>query len=133
VIWVLLALLTGEAHAGDHSVAVTLDVQVEALGKKEVRRLFTGQSEVWSDGRQVNLILPPLESAAMAWLASEVLGLPPDIYHRYLLEKAYRAGREPPPIAESVEAITQQAKASEAILTVLPMPLGEGFQVVRIN
>jgi hypothetical protein len=114
VIWVLLALLTGEAHAGDHSVAVTLDVQVEALGKKEVRRLFTGQSEVWSDGRPVNLILPPLESAAMAWLASEVLGLPPDIYHRYLLEKAYRAGRE-------------------AILTVLPMPLGEGFQVVRIN
>ena len=133
MIWILIALLTGPARAQDHSVAVTLDVQVQALEKKEVRRLFTGQSGAWDDGREVNLILPPVESEAMQWLASEVLGLRADIYHRYLLEKAYRAGRAPPAIAESVDAVRQRALASEGVLTVLPLPVGEGFQVVRIN
>ncbi len=133
MIWTLLLLLSGSAQAQDHSVMVTQDVQVQTLRKKEVRRLFTGQSRVWADGRPVNLILPPMKSDAMAWLSSEVLGLPPDIYHRYLLEKAYRAGRSPPTVATSLEAIRRAAETVEAVLTVLPMPAGEGFQVVRIN
>ena len=133
MIWAFLFALMSPAHAQSHAVAVTLDVKVEALEKKEVRRLFTGQSGTWSDGRQVNLILPPLKSDAMAWLSAEVLGLPPAIYHRYLLEKAYRAGRSPPPVAESVDAIRDSAQQNEAVLTVLPAPIGQGFQVVLIN
>jgi hypothetical protein len=133
MIWTLLLLLSGSAQAQEHSVMVTPDVSVQALRKKEARRLFTGQSSVWSDGRPVNLILPPMDSSAMAWLSSQVLGLPPDIYHRYLLEKAYRAGKEPPRIAASMDVIRQTADSTEAVLTVLPLPAGEGFRVVRIN
>jgi len=126
-------LLLGVAQAQDHSVMVTDDVVVTSLDRKEIRRLFTGQSGIWSDGRQVNLLLPPVDSAAMAWLSDQVLGLPPDIYHRYLLEKAYRAGRAPPKIATSVDEIIQDASDLVGVLTVLPLPAGGGFRMVRID
>ncbi len=133
MIWMMLSLLSGPVRAQEHSVVVTQDVIVTSLRKKEVRRLFTGQSGAWPDGRSVNLILPPLDSAAMIWLSAEVLGLSPDLYHRYLLEKAYRAGRPPPQIADSTETILKDAQSSGATLTVLPLPVGGGFVVVRIN
>ena len=133
MILALLMLLAGPAQAQDHTVAVTVDVDVKSLGKKEIRRLFTGQAGEWSDGRQVNLILPPMNSAAMAWLSSEVLGLPPALYHRYLLEKAYRAGRPPPKVVGSMADIVEESRTTPAVLTVLPLPVGEGFHVVRIN
>lgn len=140
MIWTLMLLLTGSASAQErstdaqaHSVMVTLDVPVQSLPKQEARRLFTGQSSTWSDGRPVNLILPPMDSSAMAWLSSKVLGLPPHVYHRYLLEKAYRAGSDPPRIVASADLIRQVTQGSEAVLTVLPVSEGEGFQVVRIN
>ena len=133
MIWLLMALLSGPAQANEHSVAVSADVSVSALERKQARRLFTGQSNAWDDGRTVNLILPPMESPAMVWLSSEILGLSPAIYHRYLLEKAYRAGRAPPPVAGSIEEIRQNTAAMDAVLTVLPLPVGEGFQMVRIN
>ena len=132
MIWLLMALLSGPAQANEHSVAVSADVSVSALDRKQARRLFTGQA-VWDDGREVKLILPPIESEAMAWLSTEILGISPTIYHRYLLEKAYRAGRAPPPVAASIEEIQQAAVAMDAVLTVLPLPVGDGFQVVRIN
>jgi hypothetical protein len=131
--WILLVLLAGPVQAEDHSVVVTVDVKVEAINKKSIRRLFTGQEGQWVDGRPVNLILPPIDSEAMSWLSAQVLGLPPDIYHRYLLEKAYRAGRSPPQIAVSIEELLELVEGSALVLTVLPLPVGEGFQVVRIN
>lgn len=133
MIWLLMALMSGPAQANEHSVAVSADVSVTSLERKQARRLFTGQAAAWDDGREVKLVLPPMESEAMAWLSSEILGLSPAIYHRYLLEKAYRAGRAPPPVASSVEEIRQTAVAMDAVLTVLPVPVGDGFQVVRIN
>ena len=133
MIWLLMALLAGPAQANEHAVAVSSDVTVSTLERKQARRLFTGQSGAWDDGREVKLILPPMESAAMAWLSSEILGLSPAIYHRYLLEKAYRAGRAPPPVAGSIEEIKKSVVAMDAVLTVLPLPVGDGFQVVRIN
>jgi hypothetical protein len=131
--WLLLALLAGPAQAKDHSVVVTEDVNVEVIEKKAIRRLFTGQDGEWSDGRPVNLMLPPIDSEAMSWLSAKVLGLSPDIYHRYLLEKAYRAGRPPPRIADSLEALLALASSSEHVLTVLPLPVGNGFRIVQIN
>jgi hypothetical protein len=131
--WMLLMLLAGPAQAEDHSVVVTDDVKVQPINKKSIRRLFTGQEGQWEDGRPVNLILPPMDSEAMSWLSAQVLGLPPDIYHRYLLEKAYRAGRSPPQIAGSIEDLLELAGGSELVLTVLPLPVGDGFQVVQIN
>ena len=133
MIYALLMVLLGPAWAQEHSVAVTSDVAITTLEKTQLRRLFTGQDDAWSDGREVQLILPPMDSEAMAWLSSTILGLPPDLYHRYLLEKAYRAGRAPPRVVESMDQILEESQAVPAVLTVLPLPVGTGFHVVRIN
>ena len=133
VLLTALLMFCSTASAQEHAVVVSADVQLESVAKTEARKLFTGQSSTWSDGRTVNLVLPPLESDAMAWLSSEVLGLPPEIYYRYLLERAYRVGKPPPKISSSVDELRALSGTEQAVLTVLPSPIGEGFRVVRIN
>ena len=133
VLLTALLMLCSTASAQEHAVVVSADVQLESVVKTDARKLFTGQSSTWTDGRPVNLVLPPIESEAMAWLSSQVLGLPPDIYYRYLLERAYRVGKPPPRISSSVDEIRALSGTEQGVLTVLPSPTGEGFRVVRIN
>ena len=97
----LLLMLTLAAHAGDPVVVVSPSADTQTLTRKEVRQLFTLRRSSWANGLPVRLVLPPKDSAEMTWLSNRVLGLPPDVYQRFLAEQAYRSGDTVPPRADA--------------------------------
>lgn len=110
--WLLLVFnaLADEQHA----IVISKKEQEIELSKRELKKLFTGQNETWLKEQRLTIVLPLIESPEMLWLSRTVLGLPPAVYHRYLLEKAYRAGTEPP-----LFVATPTLVEGEAVLTVL--------------
>jgi hypothetical protein len=113
-----------------HAVVVSRKAENIELSKREIKKLFTRQKVTWVDEESVTVVLPLIESPAMAWLSRNILGLPPDVYYRYLMEKAYRAGEDPPALVES-PTLTE----GELVLTVVKLEdhAGESFSVVRIR
>ena len=93
---ILFLLSVLQAFAGEHAVIVSDKGGELEMSKREVKQLFTRQTITWTNDEQLTVVLPLMQSPAMLWLSENILGLPPEIYHRYLLEKAYRAGDEPP-------------------------------------
>jgi hypothetical protein len=93
MIWLLCALT---ALADDHAIVISAKGQELEMSKREVKQMFTRQTLTWNDEQRLTIVLPLIESPAMLWLSRNILGLPPEVYHRYLLEKAYRAGEDPP-------------------------------------
>jgi hypothetical protein len=94
IMWLLLVF---NAFADEqHAIVVSQKDQQLELSKRELKKLFTGQNETWLNEQKLTIVLPLIESPEMLWLSRTVLGLPPAVYHRYLLEKAYRSGKEPP-------------------------------------
>jgi len=127
MMWLLCSLT---AFAGDHAVVVsTRGVEVE-LTKRELKQMFTRQTLTWSDEQPLTVVLPLIESPAMAWLSQHILGLPPEVYHRYLLEKAYRSGDNPP-----IFVATPTLVKGELVLTVAKMDeySDEKYSVIRVR
>ena len=121
----LLLMLTLGAHAGDPVVVVSPSADIETLTRKEVRQLFTLRRDSWENGLPVRLVLPPQNSAEMTWLSDRVLGLPPDVYQRFLAEQAYRSGETIPPRADAsgVTAAMVDAGDSAGVLSVTTTPV----------
>jgi hypothetical protein len=112
IMWLLLVFnaLADEQHA----IVISKKEQEIELSKRELKKLFTGQNEKWLKEQRLTIVLPLIESPEMLWLSRTVLGLPPAVYHRYLLEKAYRSGTEPP-----LFVATPTIVEGEAVLTVM--------------
>jgi hypothetical protein len=113
-----------------HAVVVSPKKEDIELSKREIKKFFTRQKVTWVNEERVTIVLPLIESPAMAWLSRNILGLPPDVYYRYLMEKAYRAGEDPPAFVES-PTLTE----GELVLTVMKLEdhTGESYSVVRIR
>ena len=135
----LLMLFVLNALADDqHAVAISQNGQVAIsqngqeveMSKREVKQLFTRQKMTWMDDQRVTVVLPLIGSPAMAWLSRQVLGLPPEVYHRYLLEKAYRAGEDPPQFVGIPTLIE-----GEMVLTVVRVDdySSDEYSIVRIR
>jgi len=113
------------APAGEPTVVATAAAESASLSSKDVRKLFTGRKRSFANGVAVRLLLPPPGSAEMDWLTGSVLGLPPDVYRRYLAEQAYRRGDPPPPTVKDASdaiAVAEAQESGTSILTVVPRP-----------
>jgi hypothetical protein len=111
--------------AGAPVVVVTAAAETESLSHKEAKQLFTGRKTAFDNGVTVTLMLPHPTSAEMIWLADSVLGLPADIYQRFLAEQAYRRGDPPPlslPDASAAVAAARAQRDGTSILTVVSKP-----------
>lgn len=127
----LCLLLVLNAWADEqHAVVVSPKKEDIELSKREIKKFFTRQKVAWVNEERVTIVLPLIESPAMAWLSRNILGLPPDVYYRYLMEKAYRAGEDPPAFVDS-PTLTE----GELVLTVMKLEdhTGESYSVVRIR
>jgi hypothetical protein len=111
MLWLLCTLT---AFADDHAVVISSKGKDLELSKREVKQMFTRQTVTWEDDQLLTVVLPLMGSPAMLWLSRTVLGLPPEVYHRYLLEKAYRAGEDPPLFVATPSLIN-----GEVVLTVV--------------
>lgn len=112
------------AHAGEPTIVASASADVQTLSRREARQLFTLRRQVWENGRPVQLVLPPPDSAEMAWLSDRVLGLPPEVYQRFLAEQSYRSGDVVPPRADAsgvADAITT-AGDTAGVVSVVPTP-----------
>ena len=112
------------AHAGEPTIVASASADVQRLTRREARQLFTLRRQVWDNGRPVQLVLPPPDSSEMTWLSNDVLGLPPDVYQRFLAEQSYRSGDVVPPRANAsgvAEAITN-AGDTVGVLSVVSTP-----------
>ena len=121
----LLLMWSLAAHAGDPAVVVSPSADIQALSQKDARQLFTLRRRSWANGLPVRLVLPPRDSAEMTWLADRVLGIPPDVYQRFLAEQAYRSGDTVPPSADAsgVAAAIVAAGDSAGVLSVTSTPV----------
>ena len=128
MIFVLMGML--QASAGEHEVIVSAKGQEIEMSKREIKQLFTRQTMKWTDDQELTVVLPLIESAAMLWLSKNILGLPPEIYHRYLLEKAYRAGESPPAFVATPTLLN-----GEVVLTVAKEGdfSSEDYSIIRIR
>ena len=118
------------AFAQDHTVVVSVSGQEIELTKREVKKMFTRQQITWTNDEELTVALPLLDSPAMVWLSQNVLGLPPEVYHRYLLEKAYRAGEDPPKFVATPTLVKGQVVITVAEASDVP---DEGYTIVRIR
>ena len=83
------------------TVAVNGEVPVQEMTRTEAKGVFSQQRRSWDGDVASLVVLPPSESESMEWLSEEVLGVRPAVFRRYLVERAYRMGYEPPLEAES--------------------------------
>lgn len=123
------------AHAGEPTIVASASADVQSLTRREARQLFTLRRQVWENGRPVQLVLPPPDSSEMAWLSNHVLGLPPDVYQRFLAEQSYRSGDLVPPRANAsgvAKAITE-AGDTAGVVSVVPTPTDPPFVPVALE
>jgi len=92
---ILLLALSMLAGASEYVLVVNGDVPDNQMSSREMRRMLSKQNCCWSDGLEAALILPPNSDDAMSWLSREFIGLEPDIFRRYLMERCYRLGCTP--------------------------------------
>lgn len=128
MLWVWLCVLS--AFGQDHTVVVSTQGQEIELTKREVKKMFTRQQIKWMNDEELTVALPLMESSAMQWLSEHVLGLPPEVYHRYLLEKAYRAGEDPPQFVATPTLVKGEVVITVAKANALP---DEGYTIIRIR
>ena len=122
---ILLLMMTLSAQAGEPVVVVSPNTEVKSLTRKEARQIFTLRRTTWMNGLPVRLLLPPRNSREMTWLSEDVLGLPPDVYQRFLAEQAYRSGDPIPASATATEvaAAISEADDSSGVVSVVSTPI----------
>ena len=131
----LLLMWSLAAQAGDPAVVVSPSAETEALSRKDLRQLFTLRRRSWENGLPVRLVLPPRDSAEMTWLSDRVLGLPPDVYQRFLAEQAYRSGNTIPPRADASGVAAEMVAAGDAagVLSVTSTPVTPPSVMVEVK
>jgi len=128
MMWLWLCVMS--AFGQEHTVVVSAEGQEVELTKREVKKMFTRQKVTWTNNEELTVALPLLESPAMKWLSQHILGLPPEVYHRYLLEKAYRAGEDPPQFVAIPTLIKGEVVITVAEANALP---DKSYTIVRIR
>jgi len=127
MLWLMIFSLN--LFAEEPKVVISAGGEEIEMTKREVKKLFTRQELKWQD-EDLEVVLPLMDSPEMLWLSRNVLGLPPEVYHRYLLEKAYRAGEDPPKFVATPTLIK-----GEMVITVLDREAkpGEELTVIRVR
>ena len=127
MLWLMIFSLN--LFAEEPKVVISAGGEEIEMTKREVKKLFTRQELKWKDD-DLEVVLPLMDSPEMLWLSRNVLGLPPEVYHRYLLEKAYRAGEDPPKFVATPTLIK-----GEMVITVLDREAkpGEELTVIRVR
>ncbi len=127
MLWLMIFSLNLSAE--EPKVVISAGGEEIEMTKREVKKLFTRQELKWQD-EDLEVVLPLMDSPEMLWLSRNVLGLPPEVYHRYLLEKAYRAGEDPPKFVATPTLIK-----GEMVITVLDREAkpGEELTVIRVR
>lgn len=128
MMWLLLVF---NAWADEqHAVVISQKEQTIELSKRDIKKLFTGQPVSQLQDQSLTIVLPLIESPEMLWLSQTILGLPPAVYHRYLIEKAYRAGEDPPAFVA-----TPMLVEGKVVLTVLNRDeySPENYSIIQIR
>jgi ABC-type phosphate transport system substrate-binding protein len=121
----LILMMTLGTLAGEPVVVVSPSTEVKSLTRKEARQIFTLRKTTWKNGLPIRMLLPPRNSTEMTWLSEDVLGLPADVYQRFLAEQAYRSGDTIPPRATATEvaAAITEAGDSVGVVSVVSTPI----------
>jgi hypothetical protein len=116
---VLALALPGRARAADATFGfvVHAKVKVSSLSASEVKDIFSGRTSKWPGGQRIVLVLPPKGSAEMRWLSKKVLGMPEEVYRRYVLQKVFRGEMKKPIFAKSVEDAIEEASSTRGGIT----------------
>ncbi len=129
-----LAIYVGVSSAGP-TVVASPSAEVTTLTRKEARHLFTFRSTSWSNGTPVRIVLPLANSVEDNWLSEDLLGLPPDVYQRFLAEQAYRKGYKIPARADKAGVIkeVEVAGTSAGVVSVVSTPTAAPLVPVVID
>ena len=122
-----------EAAAADYVIVVDEEVEEQSFTKKDLRKVLSRQSCCWGGGIEVALIFPPDEEDAMSWLLEGFVGLEPEVYRRYLMERCYRMGCVPMVGAPDLETAHEVASRTPGALTIAEAgDIPEGMKVMPI-
>jgi len=102
---VLFALCAVAAHGDESSLVVITNVAspVQQISLPEVRLIFSGRKQVWSDGSVIHVVLLNTNSATHQLFVKDVFGVWPHQLDR-AWSRAVFSGRSTPPIIVETEA-----------------------------
>lgn len=110
-------------------LAVNDHVKIGQLERVTLRRIMSGRKSRWPDGSPIVLVFPPKGSAEMKWLCGTVVGVPEEVYRRFLLDKVFRGEMRPPiEVVDSQEASRRIAATRGAIGPMLEDRLSRGVR-----
>ena len=105
---------------------------VESLSMHELETVFKGEKEFWSNGKNIKLVLRPLDSKETEVLLKKVYGIPKEEFERYWLEKVYGGKvKEVPVIIGSTAAVNMLVGQSQE--AVAPLEAGSVSRWAKVK
>jgi len=120
----ILAVPSIQAHgasSSDYAIVASGVADAPVLDRRLAKRIFSRQVTTWPDGTPITVVLPPVDSATMAWLCDQVLGVEPAVFVRYVSERAYRSKLERPLSAPDERAIAALVADRPGTVSVIPV------------
>jgi ABC-type phosphate transport system substrate-binding protein len=125
-ILVILALALGGIPAalaappsGFVLVVNASSVTETSLSNQQARQVLSGMSTTWSNGKPVNIVLPPRGSAASKWLEA-VIGMPEVTHRRFLLGQVFRGTARKPAEPADTDALRAALERTPGAVGVVP-------------
>jgi hypothetical protein len=121
-----LALLVSAASPAPVAVAdsIVLVVNPSAgltrVGRRQAKRFPSGRDAKWPNGQAIVLIMPPNGSAALTWLADDVMGMPVNVYRRFLLAQVFKGVLRQPIETSSIAELQRALILREGAVSALP-------------
>jgi ABC-type phosphate transport system substrate-binding protein len=117
-------LTSGHAggSSGDLAIIVNKAAPVSALSGDDLRVIYLGRRETWSDGSKVIAIVPALETPEAQMLLKTVCHMAPGDYKKYFMQMAFQgksfAMVKTAPSAAVVKALVSQTPGAIGVVRV---------------
>jgi hypothetical protein len=122
----LVALFRSRAVAAavdTHVIVANPSVGDVALTLEDARKIFGARQELWPNGIQVLLVVPPKGSTSLAWLLERIVDMPEGAYRRHLMNQVFKGAVRQPIAATSTEDVVREVSSKRGAVSVLPLAL----------
>jgi ABC-type phosphate transport system substrate-binding protein len=118
------------------AVIANSKVQADNISFEELRKIFTGEKQFWSQGQQrITIIMPPLDSPEGKAILKEIYDKSEAQYRKYWIAKVFRAEIPVAPnVVKSSKTALKIVKAVEGSISIInATDLPNDVKVLSVN
>ena len=120
-----------ESIQQEKTMVIATSIATQVMTTKKLRKYLTGQQSVWPNNTPVTIVLYPKSSSELQWLCANIIKVPPRIYRRFVIRKAFRNGVNILEVATQEEAVALLAETPGAIAPLYSDQLSESILEVK--